>query len=385
MSWRGPDGKLIPDSQVTPQEESIYLEAGFTYVNDTGKQPSVPTEVKGDPLYQKYVQAFNQAGVAPTLDQNAFSSLSKTWQDTEGGLAGLYQTQLYPAVAQKYNTAVQDYYKAQGQVADPSLLMSTSYDTSKQGDWRGNGSDWMLAQVNDIASKANNYVSSTADIANKTEEDKSSAYKFEMPTEWQTIEDLANETLKAGQPTLTPESVTQWDETLEGIYSPIRDKLKANMADYWASLFPQGGGSGRQAVRNEESLVGLEQDKLQREIEFAQGNLANKLAEYQNAQNILQGIGQFKGQSDQFKSSQDAQTAWNNAQLQWTMAKSALDTTNAQNAWNRQADLATTLANLAKPQQADLGTTLANALAGGVGMAGGNAGLTALLKLLPNG
>jgi hypothetical protein len=214
--------------------------------------------------------------------------------------------------------------------------------------WAGVESDYEQVKKDlNIAKQAYSF----ADTQKSTAE--ANKYKFQMPTEWQTVEDLASSTIKQGEPTLNPDLVNQWEQKLETVYSPVRDKVKKNMADYWASLFPQGGGSGKQVELNQADLADIETNKFNQSLGFAQTDLANKLAAYQDAKEKLLGIGTFKAQADQFKSSQDAVNAWQMMNLDWTKNKYAMDTANNTKNYNQNAALAEYLASIVKPKQSN--------------------------------
>jgi len=209
-------------------------------------------------------------------------------------------------------------------------------------------------------------IASIAEKKLKAEAEKNK-YVFEMPTEYQTIEDLANAELSKGTPTLDPALVTSWQNKLEEVYSPTRDKLKRNMADYWASQFSQGGGSGKQVAANIGELNAIELDKTNRAYGLAESDLATKLSAFQNAQNILSGIGGVKVQAGQFGSAQDAATAFQNAQLAWQQQKAAMDQQNALTMWNKQSDLAKYLAEMQRPKSMDFLSQLGTGLVGNSG------------------
>jgi len=179
-------------------------------------------------------------------------------------------------------------------------------------------------------------------------------YEFEMPTEWMTLEDLAYQQIKQGVPEFNPELVSSWEQKLEPTYAPVRQGLKQNMANYWASLFPQGGGTGTQAANNMGQMQGLELNKLNMAQGFAQNDLATKLALYQNAQNQLSGIG--------------------NTMAQRNMGLES---------FGMQSELAKYLAQIQQPQQQDFFSQLLGGLSGGIGQMGGMVGMGKLLSMIP--
>lgn len=79
---------------------------------------------------------------------------------------------------------------------------------------------WGLINDFDIADAEKAKNKATADA-----EAESLKYKFTMPTEWQTIEDTANNTLKAGRPEFNPQFVTDWETKLEPIRCQTYSRL----------------------------------------------------------------------------------------------------------------------------------------------------------------
>jgi len=338
----------------------------FVYTTSDGRTFSVSADIARDPydvIGGNTVSANSPqlSSVAKGMDANAINLENKffqkfgeampetMFQDIKKNPTSAYATNLQAGIdsnAVKYDRNTQSVY----------------YDTpALEGK-----TDAELQTLKDLGLVNPEQIAEIASAKTKAELE-ANKYKFEMPTEFQTIEDQANATIAAGTPTLDPNLVSSWQTKLEEAYAPTRDKLKRNMADYWAALFPQGGGSGKQATANMGQLSDLEIDKLNRSIGFAESDMATKLAQFQNAQNILQGIGGVKVQAGQFGSAQDAATALANAQLAWQQQKAAMDQQNALTAWNKQSELAKYLAELQRPKQMDFASQLGTGLVNNIG------------------
>lgn len=338
----------------------------FIYTTSDGRTFSVSADISRDPydvigtnVVSPYSSLFNKTAKgmdsnAVQIENNFYKVIGEAmpdsmFHDIRKNPTSEYATQLnagLQAGTVKYNRGTQQAY------LDTKALEGK---TSEELETLQNLNLVTPQQIADISSKK-----TKADLeANK--------YVFEMPTEYQTIEDQANTLLAQGAPELNPDLVSQWENDLETTYAPVRDKLKRNMADYWAALFPQGGGSGKQVAANIGELNAVELDKTNRAYGLAESDLANKLAQYQNAQNILSGIGGVKVQAGQFGSAQDASTALANAQLAWQQQKAAMDQQNSLIAWNKQAELAKYLAQLQQPKTMDFGSQLGTSLMNNIG------------------
>jgi hypothetical protein len=339
--------------------------------------------------YNAYVKTANAAGVTP-ISKNDYYQKYVIGPDGganyEGGRVA-YEAELFPIIKEKINTVSQqianltggDYIPYEGANDRESLLNALN---SVNSQYKFQSDRAYNQYVKDTKASGGTPVD-RKDWTPETTVLEQTKYEFTMPTEWQNIEDIAKAKIQAGEPTLNTDLVNEWEEKLEQSYAPVRNKLKQNMANYWASLFPQGGGSGRQAEANMEQLIGFETNKLERAMDMANTDLANKLASYNLAQQQLADIGGFKASADQFKSNLDASNYWNTISSNWTKTKAAMDAMNADRQWQRQSDLAKYLAEISKPSQPDFLTQLAGGLAGGLGTAGGYAGMAKLLSLIP--
>jgi len=293
--------------------------------------------------YQDYTDKATKAGQT-ALSQEEWQSkyLGPLNDDTNYEAArGKYEKEFVTALKNKYNEKAKEYANLSGKEYTP-YQGSTAFDD-------------IIGAYENLVSQTE-YAQETYD--ERIAKEKELEYEFVMPEEWQTIEDMANETVKSGMPTLDPTLVSSWESKLEPTYAPVREKLKENMASYWASLFPQGGGSSKQAVNNMGQLNDFEMNKFNTALGFAQTDLANQINNYLNAQSQLSGIGQFKAASDQFKSSSDAANYWNQVAQNWTQQKYEMDAAAAQNYYNKQSELAKYLAEIQKPQQADFLTSM---------------------------
>jgi hypothetical protein len=315
--------------------------------------------------------------------RNLISGLDKSFGANSELLANIVRNEYYtPGAWRYYQQAFDNGYivknaKTGGFELTPEGSKSVNEETKSVFNAGGFLGTNVLDTNEDGKVDVKDITDKSADKTSETPE-----YQFEMPSEWQTIEDMANTTVKQGEPTLSPELVNEWEAKLETSYAPVREKVKKNMADYWASLFPQGGGSGKRAEANMAQLADFEQNKLNQSLGFAQSDLANKLATFVRAQQQLTDIGTMKANADQFKSGLDASNYWNQVNKDWNTTKYVTDTINSERMYNRQAELAKYLAEVGKPKQMDFGTSLLTGLAGGLGQAGGYAGMAQLLALL---
>lgn len=346
-----PKGALTITS-ARPVKTGAGIPDYFVYITSDGRTFSVSADITRDPydvIGGNTVSANSPqlTSVAKGMDANAVNLENKFYQKFGEAMPETMFQDIKKnpnsAFAQQLNTGI-DTGVMKYNRGTQSTYIDTAALEGKTPEELENLKNLNLVTPEQIASMSEKQL--------KAEAEKNK-YKFEMPTEYQTIEDQANAVLAQGTPTLDPGLVTSWQNKLEEVYSPTRDKLKRNMADYWAALFPQGGGSGKQVAANIGELNALELDKTNRAYGLAESDLATKLSAFQNAQNILSGIGGVKVQAGQFGSAQDAATAFQNAQLAWQQQKAAMDQQNALTMWNKQADLAQYLANVQKPGKKD--------------------------------
>lgn len=369
----------IPDTYI-PQVDFITNAFGGT-TQDLGYW--------GPEYYKEYVTHMTNAEVTPLdaqgwLDKYFGGSLNN---DTNfEGAASVWRKESADEMVNKYNKYAQDiaavtggdYIPYDGITDDPNEVYKNLSKVKSRATFE---TDRAYKQyVSDAKKEGIDPLSRDQWTPGTTIEKPS--YKFVMPTEWQTIEDMAKATVQGGAPTLSTDLANEWEAKLDKSFAPVREKLKMNMADYWASLFPQGGGSGKQAAINMSQLSDFETNKVNTALGFAQTDLANKLSEYQRAQQQLQDIGTFKANSDQFKSNADAANYWNTINQNWTQSRYYSDLLNQDKQYKQQADLAKYLAEISKPQSTDAGTTLLNSLVGGTGQAAGMAGMAKLLAML---
>lgn len=155
-------------------------------------------------------------------------------------------------------------------------------------------------------------------------------YKFEMPTEWQSVSDYAQSIIDKGTPELTTESIQKQVDILEPITEASRKDLEQKQRDRWAFLFSRGGGTGVQAGKDLQAFADLEINKLNKAIEYARAEKSEDLTEFLTAQKMIQDIGTFKAQAGQFTSVQEAANYWNTISQRWDEYKTKVAQSQAQ-------------------------------------------------------
>lgn len=267
--------------------------------------------------YNEYSKHMDNAGL-PVLSMDDWGKtyFNNKWNsDAFEDNAVKWRKEASDAMIDIYNTKAGDYATASG---NPN-----SYETYNP-EW-GTDPDKIFEKLKSLNAKLA-YVEK-----NKPEE--APAYKFDInelnedgTKKWQnlfTIEEESNKALQAEAPTLSTDLVGEWENKIDPIYQQQKDRTTKNAKDVWGMMFGQEGGSTYEAGKLTEALKGIDIEKLNKAIAFAeveQGQKYNTWARDRgDALNNLSSVSAFKAAQDQFGSSMDASNFWN--KLQATTAK----------------------------------------------------------------
>lgn len=330
-----------------------------------------------DSKWNTYIQTAAALGVTPDLDAAAFGKKFDSWSDSEGGLAGLIEKELYPKAANKYNEALRAYNKAQGVPTDPGALIPTTWNTSTMGDWRGKGAGWMAEQVLSVGDKAKQYQAGATTAAEEKSAVPTYKYEPEKDTLAQQVEGELQAIISRGTPTFVkPEFndqyVTQWSEKLAALEQPNVDwalgKLNKQVGEQYAFYNPYSLGSGGQikaseqaanellmttlANRNAQALA-LGKEQYAQDYNQAYAEYQRQLAQREAAFGGLTDISRYRQQAAAATSDQERQNYFDimnrNRQLADVQAAQAYDTA----MYNRQVADTERIAAMYQPQSQD--------------------------------
>jgi len=295
------------------------------------------TAGSGENNWKSYSNYASQLGVTG-LSLEDFLNQYKKEGDVDNIDTGAWLRDIGNEGKSRYNAVAQEYAKLSGNAYSPYGGKPTIESASDL--------DALVQGYQNLASQKQ-YVEANAP-------EKEPEYKFEMPSEWTDIETIAQKEVNAGKPTFDATATKTWTNAegtgyLDALYKPVEEKLARQQKSTWAQLFPYGGGTGKQASNDLTAFKDLNTDKLSRAIDFAKADYAQKIADYTAAQDRLSGIGQFKAQADQFKSSSDAGNYWNALNLGWQQNQFNQGIAQENLNWQRQSDLSKYLAEIMKP------------------------------------
>lgn len=187
--------------------------------------------------------------------------------------------------------------------------------------------EWNTKDPNEVYKKLST-LNANLSYYKENKKEEAPAYNFDInetledgTKRWQeilTMQDEANKAIKAEAPTLNTDLVTEWENKIDPIYQRQKERTTKSARDVWGSLFGQEGGSTYEAGKLTEALKGIDIEKLNKAIAFAEVEQGQKYNTWANqradALNKLSSIASFKAAQDQFGSSMDASNFWNNLQ-----------------------------------------------------------------------
>lgn len=334
----------------------------------------------GDYNYNNYVADMARIG-ASAVDKDTFVSR----MDGANGkdYVGRYVSKMLLPAYDEYVNKINTIRKERANLAGEDYYAYTGSWEDNFGDWRGKNAGDFLGKFETkfkplYQQEVDNYATWKSKNVDPETGKLNDPTKFDLPEEFTSIEELAKKRLAEGEPKFGVEEVSAWQNKLEEAYAPTRQKLKQNMAEYWASLFPEGGGSGRQARNDLNDLSAFETDKLNRSIDFANTDLGTQLALYQKAQDQLMNIGSARMAG----SAQNANQQLAMAQFLWDKQYADRMAQQDTQRYNQQTALAKYLAEIQKPKSTNPLDTLASSFGGGAAQVGGAYAMAQLLPLL---
>lgn len=322
--------------------------------------------------YNSYANAATAAGQTPLNE--AEWARTYLWNKSIDSASGNFETsrgewekEFVPLAQDRYNTLLREYSNLSGDdyIADYSIKdINTLSDRVKSAESQLNFKKDELYKIYVEESKtAGTTALSREEWTPEARVEKPPEYKFEMPSEWQTVEDMAMKDVEGGRPAeFKPEDVLPWEQKLDAIYQPMKDRVKRQQSDTMAMYMPYGGVSGKTAGEDLQVFGDIESNKLSQALGYAEKGHAEALANFSLAQQKLMDIGAFKADAGTFKSKLDATNYWNKINQGWTEKEYNLNKQYATEDWTKNADLAKTLAELYKQPESnflsDLGKSL---------------------------
>ncbi len=283
--------------------------------------------------YNDYVQKAGSLGLSPLSRKDwakKYFNVEET--DATGNTEGWAPWVKADGTFSSWDSAYTKDIIAQGVQKYNTKLDELAKYTGKKPNYLGSGTTL------DDLSNAMSTIDREIQYAKDNAPEEAPVYDFqkdwETNTEWQKIEELAKSKLEEKAPEMSPELVTEWEKKLDPAFQRQKDAATTNAKNVFAMLFPQGGGLTYEAGKLQKVLQDIDLEKLNKALAFADVEAGRKYstweAERATAQNQLFGIGQFKANAGQFKSSQEAANFWNTVAQDWT-EKSYYDTQRFQN------------------------------------------------------